>query len=79
MIDRKFEPVGVLKTLVKDTGFVLQTADSLGLPMPLTSVARQIFQAGVNQGLGGEGTSAVVKVLEKMAGFSLDDLRKKKP
>ena len=76
MIDRKFEPIGVLKTLVKDTGFVLDTADSLGLPMPLTSVARQMFQAGVNQGLGGEGTSAVVKVLERLAGFSLGDIKK---
>ncbi len=77
MIERKFEPVGVLKTIVKDTGFVLNTADSLGLPMPLTSVARQLFQAGVNQGLGQEGSSAIVKVLEKMAGFSLEDRSKK--
>ena len=43
MIDRKFEPIGVLKTLVKDTGFVLDTADSLGLPMPLTSIVRQML------------------------------------
>jgi 3-hydroxyisobutyrate dehydrogenase-like beta-hydroxyacid dehydrogenase len=78
MMDRKFEPIGVLKVIVKDTGFVLNAADSFGLPMPMTSVARQMFQAGVNQGLGEEGSSAIVKVLEKMAGFSLADIKIKK-
>jgi putative dehydrogenase len=76
MMDRKFEPIGVLKVIVKDTGFVLNTADSFGLPMPMTSIARQMFQAGVNQGLGEEGSSAIVKVLEKLAGFSLADISK---
>ena len=76
MIDRKFEPIGVLKIIVKDTGFVLNTADSLSLPMPMTSIARQMFQAGVNQGLGEEGSSAIIKVLEKLAGFSLADIKK---
>ena len=76
MIDRKFEPIGVLKTIVKDTGFVLNTADSLSLPMPMTSLARQMFQVGVNQGLGEEGSSAIIKVLEKLAGFSLADIEK---
>jgi len=76
MIDRKFEAIGVLKTIVKDTGFVLNTADSWGLPMPMTSVARQMFQIGVNQGFGEEGSSAVVKVLEILAGFCLADIKK---
>jgi 3-hydroxyisobutyrate dehydrogenase-like beta-hydroxyacid dehydrogenase len=78
MMDRKFEPVGVLKVIVKDTGIVLNTADSLNLSMPMTSIARQMFQTGVNQGLGEEGSSAIVKVLEKMAGFSLADVKEKK-
>jgi len=78
MMDREFEPVGVLKVIVKDTGIVLNAADSLNLPMPMTSIARQMFQAGVNQGLGEEGSSAIVKVLEKMAGFSLADVKEKK-
>ncbi len=78
MMDRKFEPIGVLKVIVKDTGIVLNTADSLGLPMPMTSIARQLFQAGVNQGFGEEGSSAIVKVLEKLAGFSLADVKEKK-
>lgn len=78
MMERKFEPIGVLKVIVKDTGIVLNTADAFDLPMPMTSIARQMFQGGVNQGLGEEGSSAVVKVLEKMAGFSLAGITQKK-
>ena len=76
MIDRDFTPHGVLKILLKDTNIVLNLAESLGLPMPLTSIVRQMFQAGVNQGLGDEDDAAVVKVLEQMAGFSLADVKK---
>jgi putative dehydrogenase len=76
MIDRDFTPHGVLKILLKDTNIVLSLAESLGLPMPLTSIVWQMFQAGVNQGLGDEDDAAVVKVLEQMAGFSLADVKK---
>jgi len=76
MIDRDFSPHGVLRILLKDTNIVLSLAESLGLPMPLTSIVRQMFQAGVNQGLGDEDDAAVVKVLEQMAGFSLADVKK---
>ncbi len=76
MIDRDFTSHGVLRILLKDTNIVSDLAESVGLPMPLTSVARQMFQAGVNQGLGDEDDGAVVKVLEQMAGFSLADVKK---
>ncbi len=76
MIDRDFSAHGVLRILLKDTNIVLSLAESLGLPMPLTSIVRQMFQAGVNQGLGDEDDAAVVKVLEQMAGFSLADVKK---
>ena len=76
MIERDFSPHGVLRILLKDTNIVLSLAESLGLPMPLTSIVRQMFQAGVNQGLGDEDDAAVVKVLEQMAGFSLSDVKK---
>ena len=76
MIEQDFTPHGALKILLKDTNIVLNLAESLGLPMPLTSIARQMFQAGVNQGLGDEDDAAVVKVLEQMAGFSLADVKK---
>lgn len=73
MVDRDFAARGALRILLKDTGIIMDSASALGLPMPLTSIARQVFQAGVNQGLGDEDDSAVVKVLEGIAAFSLAD------
>ncbi len=73
MVDRDFAARGALRILLKDTGIIMDSASALGLPMPLTSTARQVFQAGVNQGFGDEDDSAVVKVLEGIAEFSLAD------
>jgi len=73
MIDRDFDTRGALKLLLKDTGIAMDVANALSLPMPLTSVVRQIFQIAVNQGLGDDDISTVVKVMEQAAGFSLTD------
>jgi putative dehydrogenase len=76
MIERDFTPRGVLSILDKDTGMVLETAESQGLVLPLATIARQLFRAGVNQGLANEDDAAVVKVLEGLAAFSLEDAGK---
>jgi 3-hydroxyisobutyrate dehydrogenase-like beta-hydroxyacid dehydrogenase len=73
MIERDFTPRGVLKILLKDTSIVQDLGESLGLVLPLASVARQMFQAGVNMGLEDEDDAAVVKVIEALAQFSLAD------
>jgi hypothetical protein len=36
-------------------------------------VARNLFQAGVNRGLGDEDDAAIVKVIEGLANFTLED------
>ena len=71
MIERDFEPRGVLKILLKDSTIVKDAADSLDLVLPLANIAQQLFQAGVNNGWGDDDDSAVVKVLEKLANFSI--------
>lgn len=75
MIERDFTPRGVLKILQKDSNIALETAESHGLVLPLASLARQMFQAGVNQGFEDEDDAAVVKVIEGMADFSLADVK----
>ena len=74
MIERDFETRGALKILLKDIEIVLETAQAHGLVLPLSVQARQILQAGVDQGLGDEDDSACVKVLESLANFSLADV-----
>ncbi len=71
MIERDFVPRGVLRILLKDTTIVTDEAESLNLVLPLASITRQLYQAGVNNGWGDDDNSAIVKVLEKLADFSI--------
>jgi 3-hydroxyisobutyrate dehydrogenase len=71
MIERDFEPRGVLRILLKDTRIVKDAADSLDLPLPLANLAQQYYLSGVNNGWGDDDDSAVIKVLEKLANFSI--------
>jgi len=73
MIQRDFNPRGVLRILLKDTNIVMEAAQSLDLVLPVTSLVRQLFQSGVNWGLGDEDDSAIVKVLEKLTHHELSE------
>jgi 3-hydroxyisobutyrate dehydrogenase len=75
MIQRDFEPRGVLRILLKDTNIVMEAAQSLDLVLPVTGIVRQLYQAGVNCGLGDEDDSAIVKVLEKLTHYELPETR----
>jgi 3-hydroxyisobutyrate dehydrogenase-like beta-hydroxyacid dehydrogenase len=76
MIERDFSPRGVLRILLKDTRIAHELAQSHGLILPLVTLAQQMFQAGVNQGLRDEDDAAVIKVLEGLAEFTLADAEK---
>ena len=71
MAEGDFMPRGVLRILLKDTRIVNDTADSLDLVLPLANMAQQYYQAGVNNGWGDDDDAAVVKVLEKLANYSI--------
>lgn len=71
MIERDFIPRGVLRILLKDISIVRDTAESLDLVLPMTNLAGQLYQAGVNAGWGDEDDSAIVKVLERLTNYSI--------
>lgn len=71
MIERDFDPRGVLRILLKDTDIITDAADDMDLVLPLSNLARQLYRAGVNNGWGDDDDSAVVKVLEKLANFEI--------
>src|SRR3990172_9084829 len=52
----------------KDLGIVLDTARQYGMPLPSTSVNAQLFGAMREMGLGELDNSAVIAVLEALAG-----------
>ncbi len=55
----------------KDLGIVLDTARQYGMPLPSTSVNAQLFGAMREMGLGDLDNSAVIAVLEALAGTRL--------
>ncbi len=55
----------------KDLGIVMETARSYGVPLPATAVTSQLFQAMVQSGLGEMDNSAVIAIIEELAGEKL--------
>jgi 3-hydroxyisobutyrate dehydrogenase-like beta-hydroxyacid dehydrogenase len=55
--------------LVKDQTLMLELASGLRVPMPGLAAVREVFQSARAQGLGREDICAVVKSLERAAGF----------
>ena len=55
----------------KDLNIVGETARAEGVPMPVTAVVRELYAAMLADGHGQLDNSAVVTVLEKMAGVEV--------
>ncbi len=57
----------------KDLGIVMETARQYGMPLPATAVNAQLFGAMLEMGMADLDNSAVIGVLEKLAGIELLD------
>ena len=57
----------------KDLGIVLETARQYGIPLPATAEHAQLFQAMLQMGMAELDNSAVIGVLEALAGAKLLD------
>jgi 2-hydroxy-3-oxopropionate reductase len=55
----------------KDLGIVLDTARTYGMPLPSAAVHAQLFAAMLEMGMTDQDNSAVIGVLERMAGVEL--------
>jgi 2-hydroxy-3-oxopropionate reductase len=55
----------------KDLNIVMETAREYGIPMPMTAVNAQLFNAMVSMGFGNLDNSAIISVIEKLAGSEL--------
>lgn len=55
----------------KDMGIVMDTARKYGIPLPGTAINTQLFQSMVDMGLGELDNSAIISVLESLAGVNL--------
>ena len=71
MIKRTFDPGFRIELHQKDLNLALSAARSLGLSLPHTASAQQLFSACVAHGGKGWDHSAMVKALEGMANFEV--------
>jgi 2-hydroxy-3-oxopropionate reductase len=55
----------------KDLNIVMETAREYGIPLPMTAVNAQLFNAMVSMGLGNLDNSAIISVIEELAGTEL--------
>jgi 3-hydroxyisobutyrate dehydrogenase-like beta-hydroxyacid dehydrogenase len=60
-----------VKWMHKDIGLMLESAEELGVPLFLTSVTRQLFQAAIARGHGEEDICSTIKVLEEITGIEV--------
>lgn len=69
MLRRDFAPMFMVELQNKDLAIVLETARRNHLPLPGTALVSQLLAVNQAGGEGREGTQAMLKVLEKMAGL----------
>jgi 3-hydroxyisobutyrate dehydrogenase/2-hydroxy-3-oxopropionate reductase len=60
-----------VKWMHKDIGLMLDSAEELSVPLPLTALTRQMFQAAIATGHGDEDICATIKVLEGITGVEV--------
>ncbi len=68
IIKGDFAPGFMVKLQQKDLRLILEAAREMALPLPATGLVHQLYAALEAEGRGGEGTQALVRVHEKLAG-----------
>jgi 3-hydroxyisobutyrate dehydrogenase len=71
MLRRDFAPGGTMDISFKDHELETGFAKQLGVPVLLANVSQQVYQMARAAGLNKEDGSAVVKVLERLAGVTV--------
>jgi 2-hydroxy-3-oxopropionate reductase len=71
-----FEPGGRVTVQYKDLGIALETASALNVPLPGTALARQLYSALLAAGRANLDHSAVITVLEDLAGVKARTVQK---
>jgi len=71
MVKRTFQPGFRIALHQKDLNLALSTARTLGLSLPNTATAQELFNACSAHGGKGWDHSAMVRALEKMANFEI--------
>ena len=76
VLARDFATRFSVKWLEKDMELMLESAADLNVPVPLTSLARQMYRASIAKGHGEDDISGSIRVLEDLAGCEVKASRK---
>ncbi len=68
---RDFTPNFATKWMHKDVGLMLESGKELGVPLLLTSLTHQLFQAAISAGHGDEDMCSTINVLEELVGVQV--------
>ncbi len=68
---RDFSPQFSVKWMHKDIGLMLESGKELNVPLPLTGLTRQMFQAAIATGHADEDICSTIKVLESITGVEV--------
>lgn len=71
VLERNFTTNFSTKWMAKDIGLALALGRETGVPLPVTGVTQQMFQAAISKGYADEDMCSTVKVLEDWAGVEV--------
>lgn len=71
IIRRDFQPGFMVDLMQKDLRLVMEAAESMNIPLPVTSLIHQMFLSLRSSGEGKSGTQALVKFLEGLSGVEV--------
>ncbi len=71
VLRRDFSTNFSVKWMHKDIGLMLESAEELEVPLPLTALTQQLFRAAIAKGLGDEDICSTIKLLEEIVGVQV--------
>jgi 3-hydroxyisobutyrate dehydrogenase/2-hydroxy-3-oxopropionate reductase len=71
IFDRNFTTNFSTKWMHKDVSMALDSGKANGVPLPITAVTQQMFQAAMSQGLADADFCSTIQVLEGWAGVKV--------
>lgn len=71
LLNDDYAPRSAIDIFLKDMNLVLDTAKQVRMPLPLASIAQQLFVAASSSGYGKLNDAAIVKVYEDLTGVNV--------
>jgi 2-hydroxy-3-oxopropionate reductase len=73
MLEGRFDPLMKMDLFLKDIRLMLEAAQHLHVPLPLTGMMQQLYTAAVAGGQAKEDLSGIIRLYERMAGLPARD------